>query len=233
MTVIAALKKDDEIWLAADRLTSWGSFVRTDLANGTKLARYKNAIIGSSGRSLYGNALRYCANEYPKMYSSPFENEDDVFKFFFQFYDFVKKNYNLGSSETNDVSRLSHSQFMVVTSSRIFQISSCRDVTEFANFDAIGSGHEIIMGAIDALNGVLDDPQEILRRAFATCCRYIDNCGGEIELLNVTRELARPKTRKSLKKVAAKATGNGKAMANGRKQPATPKKPSRKKAVSK
>lgn len=189
MSIIAALKKSGQIWVIADRQITWGYTARNDFPDFSKIVRFKNGYVGHAGTCVYGTALSYLAAKNPEMYEASFDTRWDVLDFFFKYYDFLKNNFSLGGSKENEVSRIGDSEFLVVTRDKIFEVSSNRDVTEFSNFTAIGSGTRITLGAIHALNDLLDDPQEILTRAYETCCSYDNYCGGEIELLNVTQAL--------------------------------------------
>ncbi|MBX2860582.1 MAG: hypothetical protein KTR14_05070, partial [Vampirovibrio sp.] len=99
MTIVAGLCKDGETWLMADKLVSWGGFVREDLAEHSKILQFPNALIGVAGRHLFINALQYLPasgkKEHKDLINNPFASTTDVMKFFFGFYGFIKANYNL------------------------------------------------------------------------------------------------------------------------------------------
>lgn len=190
MSIVAALKKNGQIWMIADRQITWGSTVRVDFHNYSKITRFKNAFIGHTGLCIYGTALSYLAETNPELYQTPFETKWDVLNFFFHYHDFVKNRFALGGSSENEVSRLKNSEFLVVTQDTIFEVADNRDVTEFNNFAAIGSGARVTLGAIHALDGLLTSPAEILPKAYQSCCELDNYCGGEIELIHVTGELS-------------------------------------------
>jgi ATP-dependent HslUV protease, peptidase subunit HslV len=185
MSIIAALKKNGQIWVIADRQITWGYTSRNDFPDFSKVVRFKNALIGHAGTCIYGTALSYMAQKKPELFEAKFETKWDVLDFFSEYYTFLKDNFAMGGSKENDVSKISDSEFLVITKDKIFEVSSNRDLTEFNNFTAIGSGTRITLGAMHALNELLDDPAEILTRAYQACCKYDNYCGGEIELINV------------------------------------------------
>lgn len=186
MTVIAALKKHGEMWMVADRETSYGDFVRRDQLNGNKIIRFKNALIASAGLMVYKNALRYYVHE---RYDAPFESEKDVQDFFFEFYEFVKEKYDHGGGTGGDVGRMNSNSFLVVTADLIYEVSNVRCVSAYDNYTAIGNGSEIFMGAMHALNPLMDEAPTVLGKAYETACHFIHGCGGEMELLHVPTAL--------------------------------------------
>ncbi|MEB3286944.1 MAG: hypothetical protein VKJ04_05530 [Vampirovibrionales bacterium] len=195
MTVVAALCKDGETWVVGDRLTSWHDFQRIDQVNNTKIIKFKNALIGFCGRTLFGNVLQYWADNqgkasYRKLYNHSFKTEADVHDFFNEYYEHLKKWYGLGGAGQDDVGKIQYATFLVATPERIYEVSACRDVNAFNNYTAIGSGKDIIVAAIDALVPVVKKPDEVLSRAYDTCIKLMSGCGGEMELLNVKRYLA-------------------------------------------
>lgn len=228
MTVVAALIKNGQTWMVGDHLTSWHDFQRADQANGGKIIRFKNALIGFCGRTLFGNALQYWVDNkdkpsYKKYYNNRFATETDVHDFFYQYYDFMKKWYGLGGAGQDDVAKIQYATFLVVTKTKIYEVSSCRDINSFDNFSAIGSGKDLIVSAIHALDPVLKKPDEVLSRAYQTCVSLMSGCGGDMELVNVTASLASNGASSRMK--TSRAAASRKAVA---KKPAA-RKPARKK----
>jgi ATP-dependent protease HslVU (ClpYQ) peptidase subunit len=229
MTVVAALHKDGQTWVVGDRLTSWHDFQRIDQVNNTKIIKFKNALIGFCGRTLFGNVLQYWVDNrnkaaYRKLYNHSFKTEADVHDFFNEYYEHLKKWYGLGGAGQDDVAKIQYATFLVVTPQRIYEVSACRDVNAFANYTAIGSGKDIIASAIDALVPVVKKPEEILQRAYGTCIKLTSGCGGDMELINVNRYLlSAPATLKTKTKTLSQSA----------KKPITKKKLAKTKAKSK
>lgn len=190
MTLVAAIRRKEGTWIIADSQVSWGrSFKRTDLANRSKLAIYQHAVIGSSGRSLYGEALRRLAKTNKNAYRHEFSSENDVFNFFELFYDYIKEHYHLGNADSNDVQELSHSQFLVATPERLFEVSSCRDISEFDNYTAIGSGGILATAVMHAMMPSRKSAASILKQAYATASSLNTGVSGETDLLHVDTAL--------------------------------------------
>ena len=211
MTIIAAMKKDGQVWMVSDQLTSWGSFVRSDSTRIGKVRAFKHALIGTAGRVIYNNALGLAARKDSKLYNMRFDNEEDVLEFYVTFFKFMQDNFKLGNSDANEVQRLSWSQFLIVTPTKMFTVSAYRDVMEYDNYAAIGSGEELMYGAMHALNGFLHDPKEILERAYETTIHFVSNCGGPLKISNVAEALKVEAKEHSIQvrkkaKVAAKAS---------------------------
>lgn len=210
MTVVAALIKDGQTWVVGDRLTSWHDFQRIDQVNNTKIIKFKNALIGFCGRTLFGNILQYWVDNREKaackkLYNHRFDTEADIHDFFNEYYEYLKKWYGLGGAGQDDVAKIQYATFLVVTPKCLYEVSACRDINAFANYTGIGSGKDIIVAAIDALIPVVSKPEEVLSRAYDTCVKLMGGCGGNMEIIDVKRYLATaPKTAPSVKKASKK-----------------------------
>lgn len=205
MTIVAALKHNNEIWMAADRQTTFNyDFARDDSINASKIVPYKNALIATSGLSLYKNALKYYAASNKIAYSTKFDTETDVMDFFFKFHAFMKDKYGLGNAKNDEVEKLSYNSFLVVTETLIYQISCARDVATYENYTAIGNGAEIVLGAIHVLRPLINDPAIILEKAVNAGCHFKHGCGGEIDLIHVQSALKKQKKRPTKTKPSVK-----------------------------
>jgi ATP-dependent protease HslVU (ClpYQ) peptidase subunit len=212
MTVVAALIKNGQTWVVGDRLTSWHDFQRIDQVNNTKIIKFKNALIGFCGRTLFGNILQYWVDNRHKassrkLYNHRFDTEADVHDFFNEYYEHLKKWYGLGGAGQDDVAKIQYATFLVVTPNCLYEVSACRDINAFGNYTGIGSGKDIIVAAIDALLPVVSKPEEVLGRAYDTCVKLMGGCGGEKELIDVRRYLAnssKATVKKASKKLAPK-----------------------------
>ena len=210
MTIVAALKQNGEIWMAADRQTTFNyDFARADDVNGSKIVPYRNALIATSGMALFKNALKYYAASGKEVYNARFENDTDVMDFFFKFHGFMKEKYGLGNAKNDEVEKLSYNSFLVVTTESIYQVSCARDVASYENFTAIGNGAEIALGAIHALMPLIDNPSVILEKALAAGCHFKHGCGGEVDIVHVPsllkkRGKAKNRTKPAVKLVSRK-----------------------------
>jgi hypothetical protein len=54
----------------------------------------------------------------------------------------------------------------------------------------MGSGGDYMLGGIHCLSQVLDDPREIIHRAYEVPIKFGYGCGGEVEIINVTQTVA-------------------------------------------
>ena len=199
MTIVAALKQNSEIWMAADRQTTFNyDFARDDSVNGSKIVTYKHALIATSGLALYKNALKYYAATDKKAFTAKFDTDADVMDFFFKFHGFMKEKYGLGNAKNDEVEKLSYNSFLVVTESLIYQVSCARDVATYENFTAIGNGAEIALGAMHVLRPILNDQAAILEKAVSAGCHFKHGCGGELDLIHVPSAL-KAKRKRSVK----------------------------------
>ena len=190
MTIIAAVRKHNDVWMMADSQTSWSDLARSD-ADRSKIIKLDNALIGVTGRALFNNALEFFLDLNPELFAAKFDGALDVSRFFSMFYKFLKDEFGLGGAQSNDVAVINYSGFLVATPDKIFVVGSDRSVSVFDNYAAVGSGSDITLGVMHALNDLLSDPAEILQRAFDTCCHFMTSCGGEMRLMNVRDYLTR------------------------------------------
>lgn len=189
MSVIVAARYGDHMWMAADRQINWGSLSRTDQGNFSKMIRYQNAYIGYVGSILFGTALSFCAERNPAMFEAPFESRNDVLAFFMTYYAFLSKEFGLGKAANNEVGKIKDASFLVVTPQAMFQVTDNRDVTQFDNYAAIGSGSKIAYGVMYALYGSGEPLESILTKSVNGANAFTNNCGGEVELINVAQTL--------------------------------------------
>jgi ATP-dependent protease HslVU (ClpYQ) peptidase subunit len=49
MTILVAVKKNDRVYMGADRITTFGNEYFTDIVNGSKIIKLKHAYLATSG----------------------------------------------------------------------------------------------------------------------------------------------------------------------------------------
>lgn len=185
MTIIAAYKKDNNVWLVSDRQTNWGHFARRDQVNGAKFVKFKYAMVATTGSAAFKNGLRAFMESDWEINETRFNRESDVAAFFFKFHNFMNEHYGVDKAQAGDA----ENQFLVVTADAIYNISAYPDVIEFDNFTAIGSGAEVFQGALLGAEPYVSDAGALLARAYDICCQFLEGCGGEADILNVTKTL--------------------------------------------
>lgn len=188
MTVIAAFKFKEDMWVAADRETSkWADYQRSDYLNNSKLIRFTHGIVATCGYRSFKHTLTAFKKQNSEAAESSFETEEDVFAFFQAFHIYMKENFELKSPD--DTAKFSDNSFMVVTPKHIYAVASDLSICIYDNIYAMGSGGHLMFGGIHCLSQVLDDPREIIHRAYEVPIKFGYGCGGEVEIINVTQTL--------------------------------------------
>ncbi|MBF2754608.1 MAG: hypothetical protein ISN29_05040 [Gammaproteobacteria bacterium AqS3] len=160
MTVCVAVKWENLIAIAADQFVDFSnkSYTSSNLAI-NKIKGRGNVRIASCGYAIYAQMMeKYLA----KSNSDPvFRNADDVFEFFYAFTRDTKTRYHL-NGKTNDgpFSTLGN-EFLVVSPTGIYGVSTDLCVHSFDKFHAIGAGEEVAIGAAFALRETLEKTGKI------------------------------------------------------------------------
>ena len=189
MTILAAMKKNDDVWLMADRAISWDNFRRTD-AKLSKIIPLDNALIATSGMFIYNEAMQFMLSAHPELRRAPFRNKNDVIAYFLKFHRFLRETFGQGSAEMNEIAKISGGWFLVVTENGIFEVYPNKSVYEYENFAALGSGSHMATAAMHVLYDREEHAETILTEVFQTVCSYVADCAGEMELVSA-RQLLR------------------------------------------
>src|SRR5580704_12309340 len=95
MTILVAVKKNGRIFLGADRITTSGSYYSTDLVDGSKIMKLRHGYLATSGYSLIDNVIEHLHKSNHKLMDNTFKDRSEVFSFFLELYNEMKKSYTL------------------------------------------------------------------------------------------------------------------------------------------
>lgn len=106
MTVIMAIKRNNEVWLGSDTRITCGIEHKVDceIKQDCKLILLDHAVIGAAGDLTMRNLLELFITRGSK--ETIFETKLDVVGFFLRFKKFLKRHAGLGESEQNQVQNL-------------------------------------------------------------------------------------------------------------------------------
>lgn len=188
MTVAVAVRKNGRTVLAADSLVQFGGQkFPPENCQFHKIYRVGETHVVWAGWSLYAEMLtaHLAANAPPPS----FETEAQVFDFFVRFWRAMRDDYTFMArhdrAERHPFVDLD-SVFLLVNRHGIFRVAGDMDVTEFQQFCAVGTGSKYALGALRVLYQNGEDPVEIAQRAVQVGIDFDVNCGGPIELAEVT-----------------------------------------------
>jgi len=185
MTILVAVKKDDRVFLGADRITTFGNEYTTELVNGSKIIKLKHAYLATSGYTLLDNVIEHLYQQNHKMMDNPFQNRADVFTFFLELFAELKKSYTLVDSGKDTYASM-YNVFLVVTPTAIYGISNNLSVSEYERFAAKGAGSDYSQGCLYGIYNLLDDGFEITRLALEAACHFSIYCKEPLDVIEVT-----------------------------------------------
>src|SRR5690242_21402443 len=150
MTTIVAVRKNDEIAIAADSLTTFGDtrlsadFDRTS----DKIVRYRDTYIGLCGSAAHQLVFESLLAKHGDL---DFSNKAGIFETFRKLHPILKEQHFLNPKEEEDDPYESTQITALVANRRgIFGVYSMREVFEYTRFWAAGTGREFALGAMQA-----------------------------------------------------------------------------------
>ena len=148
MTTLVAVRKNNEIVIAADSLTTFGDTrLPPDFdRNPDKIVRYRDTYIGLCGSAahqlVFGNLLA----SHPAL---DFSTKAGIFETFRKLHPILKEQHFLNpKEEEDDPYESTQITALVANTHGIFGVYSMREVFEYTKFWAIGSGREFALGAM-------------------------------------------------------------------------------------
>lgn len=184
MTILVDVKKNGRVFLGADRITTFGQEYFTDLVNGGKIIKLKNAYLATSGYTLMDNVLEHMHANNHKVMDNKFSSRADVFSFMLELYTELKKQYTLTDTGKDTYAGI-YNVFLVVTDSAIYGISNNLTVTEYPSYVAKGAGADYALGCFYALYETVNDGRELARMALEAACHFCIYCREPLDILEV------------------------------------------------
>ena len=148
MTTIVAVKKNGVVAIAADTLTTFGN---TRLPATLDASPDKILHCGSSHIGVCGSAAHHLvlSSLLAKMPDVQLNSKAEIFETFRKLHPVLKEECFLNPKEDEeDPYESSQITALIANTSGIYGVYSMREVFEFTQFWAIGSGHEYALGAL-------------------------------------------------------------------------------------
>lgn len=148
MTTIVVVRKGDQIAIAADTLTTFGS---TRLApaydrSSEKIVTYRDSYLGIAGSAAHQIVLE---NLFEKHQDLDFSSKAAIYESFRKLHPILKEEAFLNPrEEEDDPYESSQLTAMIANPHGIFAVYSMREVFEFDRFWSIGSGRDFALGAM-------------------------------------------------------------------------------------
>lgn len=148
MTTIVAVKKNGIVAIAADTLTTFGN---TRLHASQDHSHDKILMIGESYLGICGSAAHHLvlASLLSKTPNVQLNSKAEIFETFRKLHPILKEECFLNPKEDeDDPYESSQITALIANANGIFGIYSMREVFEYTQYWAIGSGHEFSLGAM-------------------------------------------------------------------------------------
>lgn len=163
MTTIVAVKKNGVVAIAADTLTTFGN---TRLPAGMdashdKILHFADNHIGVCGSAAHHLVLASLLGKTPNL---QLNSKAEIFETFRKLHPILKEECFLNPKEDeDDPYESSQITALIANASGLYGIYSMREVFEYTQFWAIGSGHEFALGALHHAYSHYASAEEIAR----------------------------------------------------------------------
>jgi ATP-dependent HslUV protease, peptidase subunit HslV len=185
MTTIVAVKKNGYAAIAADTLTTFGNtrLHASQDASHDKILRIGESYVGVCGSAAHHLVLSSLLAKTPEV---QLNSKAAIFETFRKLHPILKEECFLNPKEDEeDPYESSQITALIANSSGIFAIYSMREVFEYTQFWAIGSGHEFSLGAMLQAYARSDDATEIARAGVDAGIAYDKNSAAPVTLYSV------------------------------------------------
>lgn len=185
MTTIVAVRKNGIVTIAADTLTTFGN---TRLpaaldASHDKILHCADSYIGVCGSAAHHLVL---ANLLVKTPGVQLTSKADIFETFRKLHPVLKEECFLNPKEDEeDPYESSQITALIANTSGIYGIYSMREVFEYTQYWAIGSGHEYALGAMHHAYTRFDNAADIARAGVEAGIAFDRNSAAPVTLYSV------------------------------------------------
>jgi ATP-dependent protease HslVU (ClpYQ) peptidase subunit len=185
MTTIVAVRKNGYTAIAADTLTTFGNtrLHASQDASHDKILRIGDNYVGVCGSAAHHLVLSSLLARTPDVQLS---SKEAIFETFRKLHPILKEECFLNPKEDEeDPYESSQITALIINIHGIFAIYSMREVFEFTQYWAIGSGHEFALGAMHQAYTRCDNAADIARAGVETGIAFDKNSADPITLYNV------------------------------------------------
>jgi len=186
MTTIVAVRKNGIVAIAADTLTTFGN---TRLPAAMDSSHDKILHIGDSHVGVCGSAAHHLvlANLLGKTPDVQLNSKEAIFETFRKLHPVLKEECFLNPKEDEeDPYESSQITALIINSTGLYGIFSMREVFEYTQYWAIGSGHEFALGAMQHAYSRFDSASDIARAGVEAGIAFDKNSEAPITLYTVT-----------------------------------------------
>jgi ATP-dependent HslUV protease subunit HslV len=190
MTTLVAVRKAGQAVIATDALITFGDTrLSSRFEANEKIFKVETpaggSYIGMAGTAAHFPVLRKAMAALPKD-QLRLGSKDEVFDTFHKLHPVLKDTFFLQTKEDdNDPYESSQFSALIANATGIYGLYSYREVFEFKEFWAIGSGRSFALGAMHATWGKAKTAREVALAGVHAGCEFDKNSGGPVELFTV------------------------------------------------
>jgi ATP-dependent protease HslVU (ClpYQ) peptidase subunit len=177
MTTLVVVRKGDTVAIAADSLTTFGDTRLTATHDRTydKIVRYKDNYIGLCGSAAHQLVFESLLAKHDDL---DFSHKSAIFETFRMLHPILKEQHYLNPKEEEDDPYESTQITALIANGRgIFGVYSMREVFEYTQFWAAGSGREFALGAMHSLYPRLRTAEAVARAGVEAGALFDKNSG--------------------------------------------------------
>ena len=182
MTTLVAVRKNNEIAIAGDSMTTFGDtrlsaeFDRTS----DKIVRYQDTYIGLCGSAAHQLVFQSLLSKHGAL---DFSTKAGIFETFRKLHPILKEQHFLNpKEEEDDPYESTQVTALVANEHGIFGVYSMREVFEYTRFWAVGTGREFALGAMHAQYGRLKTAAAVATAGVEAGATFDRNSGLPITL---------------------------------------------------
>lgn len=190
MTTIVAVKKNGFVTIAADTLTTFGNTRLPAMMDNShdKILHIKDSYIGVCGSAAHHLVLASLLGKSPDV---QLNSKEAIFETFRKLHPVLKEECFLNPKEDDeDPYESSQITALIINASGMYGIFSMREVFEYTQFWAIGSGHEFALGAMQHAYTRYDNAADIARYGVEAGIAFDKNSAAPITIYTVPLTIA-------------------------------------------
>ncbi len=164
MSTVVAVVKNNQACIAGDSLTSFGDtkLAARHIKHADKILNFNEQYLGVVGSAAHQLVLQSIFKNHTDMMQ--LNNRLAIFESLRKLHPVLKEQYFLNSKEEDDdVYESSRLDALLMNTSGIYGIYSLREVDEYQQYWAIGSGSEFALGAMFSVYDALDNAEDIAK----------------------------------------------------------------------
>ncbi len=187
MSIVVVVKKDKEIVIASDSLTTRGSLLVSSKyrQNSEMFIKYKDSWIGCVNDNMSIQMLQHALASGEEEFF--FGSESEIYSSMLKLHKILKKSYHLDPKRRqiqNQTVEPTNMVLLIANSSGIYRVCEDKSIDNLSKFWAIGRSTGFALGA---MHHVYDncDAKTIAEIGLKSACEFDENCGFPLQLQTI------------------------------------------------